>query len=103
MKIITAGHKYELANLASDTTQTLQFVEKQPIPGDPSGKLQTVTDGTTNEEVLQVLIDRMKFLQGKVACPENAKAIGALEQALLWLRNRTAHRQARSVEGTSRA
>jgi hypothetical protein len=62
-------------------------------------------NGTTNEEVLQVVIDRLNSLQAmegrKFACRENALAITHTEEALHWLQSRTAKRVARGVEGTS--
>jgi len=61
--------------------------------------LETLSDGTTNEEVLEVLITRMNFLQAKFPCRENAIAITNLEQALLWLNKRTSDRLKRNVEG----
>ena len=44
MKILTPGHKYELANFENPELagQVLQFIEKQPV-GDPTGgQLETV-------------------------------------------------------------
>jgi hypothetical protein len=59
-------------------------------------------NGTTNEEVIQILIDRLHSLQAMgYACKENACAITHLEEALHWLQARTAARVARGVEGTS--
>lgn len=62
-------------------------------------------NGTTNEEVIQVLVDRLNSLQNmqerKYACRENALAITHLEEALHWLQARTAKRVQRGVEGTS--
>ena len=78
--------------------QTLQFIEKAPCtPGDST--LYTVNNGTTNEEVLAVLIDRLNGLQAKFPCRENAIAITKLDEALLWLNKRTNDRKARGVEG----
>lgn len=59
MKILTPGHCYELASFEDPAApgQVLQFIEKAPVPGHGSA-LQTVQDGTTNEEVLAVLADR---------------------------------------------
>lgn len=101
MKILTPGHKYELENFESKETpgQQLQFIQKEPVE---EGKvdLRTVADGTTNEEVLAVLVNRLNFLQAKFPCRENAIAITNLEQALMWLNKRTNDRLARGVEGT---
>jgi len=101
MKVITQGHKYELENFeAKDQPgQVIQFIEKTQDPNGPTGQLVTVNDGTTNEEVIKVLVDRMNSLQAKFPCRENAIATTHLETALLWLEKRTADRKARGVEG----
>jgi hypothetical protein len=102
MKVLTPGHRYELDNLEPTlpgaVKQTIQFIEKEPVLAG-STQLGTVNDGTTNEEVLKVLIDRLAFLQAKFACRENAIAITKLEEALMWLNKRTADRKVRGVEG----
>lgn len=97
MRASRAGHCYELSNF-NDTSQhqKVQFIEKEQI----NGNLVTVNDGTTNEEVLAMLIDRLNYLQAKNACRENAIVITKLEESLMWLNKRTANRVARGVEGT---
>ena len=99
MKNITKGHLYELDNMEGGEPQHLQFIHKEPTP-DKNEPLQLITNGTTNEEVLRVLIDRLYFLQGKMSCRENSLVITKLEEALMWLEKRTADRLARSVEGS---
>ena len=98
MKVITPGHRYELQCFEHpEDARILQFIEKTSEPG--SDQLTTVNDGTTNEEVLRVLIDRMQFLQAKFPCRENAIVITKLEESLMWLEKRTRDRLARGVEG----
>lgn len=100
MKTLTPGHKYQLAHFENtNQNETIQFIEKRPvtIPGAP---LETVHDGTTNEEVLLMLIDRLRFLGEKLPSRENSIAITKCEEALLWLNKRTENRKARGVEGT---
>ena len=101
MKILTPGHKYELSNFEKpdEAGQTIQFIEKS---NNEDGTLTTVSDGTTNEELLQVLMDRMNFLQAKFPCAENAFAIASIFQALTWLGVRTANRVQRGVEGEAK-
>lgn len=84
--------------------QTIQFIEKDTDPsgvgiGGDGTTLYTVNNGTTNEEVLEMMIDRMKYLQAKFPCKENACCITHLEEALMWLEKRTKDRIARNVEG----
>lgn len=107
MKVITPGHKYELDHfenygLPGCPVQTLQFIEKVPV-AEGAKELRTVNDGTTNEEVLRVLIDRLNYLQGKFPCRENALVITKLEESLMWLNKRTSDRLARNVEGKAAA
>ena len=100
MKILTPAHRYELENFEKKETpgQILQFIEKEPTaPG--SKELRTINDGTTNEEVLAVLIDRLQGLNAKFPCRENSIVITKLEEALLWLNKRTKDRETRGVEG----
>lgn len=100
MKVLIEGHRYKLENFENKELegQSLQFIQKTPIT-EGSAELKTVNDGTTNEEVLKVLIDRMNSMQGKFPCRENAIVTTHLETALLWLEKRTADRKARGVEG----
>jgi len=102
MKVLTEGHKYELSGFDNpENTQTIQFIEKKPIEGTTA--LRTVNDGTTNEELLEVLIDRMDYLQGKFPCRENAIVITKLQESLMWLEKRTSDRKKRNVEGKNEA
>lgn len=113
MKILTEGHKYELSNFENTETagQVIQFIHKESIPDEQikvigtnklielTGRLKTISDGTTNEEVLEVMINRMNYLQSKFPCRENAIVITKLEESLMWLNKRTQDRLKRNVEG----
>lgn len=103
MKVLTEGHRYIAQNFENkDGGQTIHFIEKVPVPENEAkipGELTTVNDGTTNEELLEVLIDRMKYLQSKFPCKENACCITHLEEGLMWLEKRTRDRIKRNVEG----
>ncbi len=98
MKILTPGHQYVAANFENPLNgQTIQFIHKEPKGS--NGELKTVNDGTTNEELLDILIDRMNYLNSKFPCRENSIAVTHLETALLWLKERTAKRVQQGVEG----
>ena len=115
MKVLTPGHKYMLDNFENfglpGLGQVLQFIEKgkrKDAPftmaeGDNPEDFITYNDGTTNEEVLRVLIDRLQFLNSKFPCRENAIVITNLEESLMWLEKRTSDRQKRGVEGQPKA
>lgn len=99
MKTLIEGHRYILTNFENEESgQTLQFIQKEPT-GDANGSMITVSDGTTNEEMLRCLIDRMNHLQAKFPCRENAIVITKLEECLMWLEKRTSDRIKRNVEG----
>jgi KaiC/GvpD/RAD55 family RecA-like ATPase len=58
------------------------------------------TNGVTNEEVLEVLIHRLRRLNEKIPCKENEIVITKLEECQFWLNKRTEDRFERKVEGT---
>ena len=103
MKILTPGHRYVLANFENpELGQTIQFIEKAPSTSAPDfgkGLLVTVNDGTTNEEVLKCLLDRLEHLYDRFPSDETAYAIDHLKQALYALQSRTLDRMNRGVEG----
>lgn len=105
MNVLTSGHKYELAwfEFSLCEEQTIQFIEKVQDPNGPTGQLITIHNGTTNEEVLAVLIDRLQYLNSKFPCRENSIVLTHLETALLWLNKRTSDRKLRGVEGKALA
>lgn len=59
----------------------------------------TEVSGTTLEEMLRVSILRLKDLNCRFPCRENSLALTKMEEALLWLNERTRDRQSRGVEG----
>lgn len=98
MEIKTPGYEYELFQFeASEVTLPIRFIHKEK---DENGVFVTVQNGTTNEEVLAMLINRLQFLGQKLPSRETSLAITKLEEALHWLNARTQERKARGVEGT---
>ena len=92
--VVESGHEYALTvhGLQSAPIQNLTF-QNGVVP-------EVGRNGWQNEEMLEALIDRMKFLNGKFSCRENSIVITKLEEALMWLQKRTADRVKRGVEGT---
>jgi hypothetical protein len=102
MNVKVSGHTYELSNFENKELegQKLQFIHKDL---DEHGQFVTINDGTTNEEVIEVLIDRLTYLNSKFPCRENSMVITKLDEALLWLEKRTKDRIKRNVEGQHKA
>lgn len=96
MKELKEGHSYELGSYQIEgvncETQILHFMKKV------NGTMTMV--GTTNEEVLKMMIHRIKYLQKKMPCHENNQAVLKLEECLMWLNYRTHKRLVQDVEGT---
>lgn len=84
--------KYLLYDFDSDVSpQEVLFYEKNPDG--------TATTGTTLEEMLRVSITRLNDLNSRFSCRENSIAITKMQEALMWLNERTKNRIARGVEG----
>ena len=79
------AHLYELTG-----GNRVQFIKRS--------KGELVVEGTTNEELLQVLIHRTKILDSQFPCHENKQALVKMEEALMWFNERTAKRTAQGVE-----
>ena len=56
-------------------------------------------NGVTNEAVLDLLAMRIRALNQKFPCRENSIAITKIEEARLWLQERTRVREDQGVEG----
>jgi len=63
----------------------------------------SVDGGTTLEEMLRVSIQRLQDLNSRFGRRENSIAITKMQEALMWLNERTRDREARGVEGTHAA
>jgi hypothetical protein len=87
-----ANHEYDVTGGAAVPT----FIRFQNGPIAEAG-----VNGITHEVLLAILIDRMRAFQaGAYACRENAIALTKLEEAQMWLLQRTRNRMTRGVEGT---
>lgn len=108
MKNITLGHSYLLEVIGADGVEpadiVLNFLHCEARTEDDDrpkrGEFSVVNPGTTNEEVLRVLIDRLRFLNKKLPCRENTRACIHLELALEKLESRTRDRVERGVESS---
>ncbi len=86
-----ANHEYRLAS--ENFCYELKF-QNGPI-------LEVGVNGLTHEALLAVIEDRLvAFQSGPYACRENAVALTKLQEARMWLQERTRGRVNRGVEGT---
>jgi hypothetical protein len=90
MKIIDPAHTYQITG-----GQHITFIKRE------NGEL--INNGTTNEEILEILIDRTVALNAKFPCIENDAALHHLQGALRWFNDRTAKRIAQGVETQDKA
>lgn len=91
-------NKYALLQFKrNEATDTQEFQEVTFYKMNPDG---TYENGTTIEEMLRVVSERLTDLNGKFPCRENALAITKVQEAKMWLEARTKDRIARGVEGT---
>ena len=97
------GYEYKLENFDNkETFQSIFFIKKEPIT-EGSSEMKVVQDGTTNEELLEVLIHRLGVLSSKFPSRENSIAITKIQEALMWLNKRTTDRLKRGVEDKHQA
>lgn len=83
---------YQLKDFNQDVpSQLVSFYEMYP-----NGNVE---NGTTIEEMLRVSIARLTDLNRRFACQENSIAITKMQEALMWLNERTRERKERGVEG----
>lgn len=103
-----ANHLYRISGFNTATNPSDPFVAKHGAPADYSTVLfqngpiaETGVNGVTQEALLAICIDRLRSFQaGPYACRENALALTKMEEAQMWLLQRTRARMARGVEGT---
>ncbi len=94
-----ANHVYRITTivLPEEDYCILSTIEFQNGPIKEFG-----VNGVMNEDLVAIVIDRIRgFQSGDYACRDNALALTKLEEALMWLRNRTNSRETRGVEGTN--
>lgn len=82
MHVLEPGHIYMLDALDSEQKESLTFVKRDYDPANNLNYLQN-HGGTTNQEVLRALIDRVKYLDTQLPCAENKEIIYHLRMALI--------------------
>lgn len=90
------GHAYELPNLDGDGSQLLRFVKRfdpQKYPGNADAY-----PGTTLQTVMRCLIERVKYLDNQIPCPNNGAVVSRLIECLWLLEERAAARHGYSFD-----
>lgn len=103
-----ANHLYRITGFDTTTNVSDPFTERYGVPAQHStvlfqnGPIKEVgVNGVTHEALLTILIDRLRSFQaGPFANRANAISLTHLEEALMWLQQRTRERIKRGVEGT---
>ena len=104
------GVEREVCLFSEDQLELLSVVEKEVKKAnehlyiDIKWQEGTVEENGVNgvqiEDVINILVDRLQeFQNGNFPCRENALAITKLEEARLWLNERTRKRREQGVEG----
>jgi hypothetical protein len=73
VKCLIPGHLYQIDHLDGQEKQSIQFVDRN------HGR---ATEGTFNQELLRVLIDRIQFLESEKPWPLNEDILNHLRMAL---------------------
>lgn len=89
-------HYYEVER--ADTGETLAKIQFQ----NGARKEEGSTPGVLEGDLLEIVRHRLQcFQSGEYATRENALALTAIEEALMWLNKRKEDRKARGVLGTN--
>lgn len=105
-----ACHRYDISGIDTSTNVGEDALARV-LPGSDrtvlpilfqNGPIKDVgVNGVTHEALLAILIDRMRgFQAGPYSTRSNAIALTHMEEALMWLQQRTRERIKRGVEGT---
>lgn len=89
MEVVDPGHKYILDNYDGVASNRITFMKREGLgyPGNVGHY-----PGTNLQEVLRVLIDRVKYLNNQIPCDDNKLLVGYLRGALTHLEQRAAVR-----------
>jgi hypothetical protein len=80
MKVLDRGHVYQVDVYDGDGELFIRFMKREGVgyPGNTG-----THPGTNCQELLRVLIDRVRYLDNQIQCEENKKIIDNLVEALL--------------------
>lgn len=89
MKVIVPGHRYEAAHLDGNGVQIIQFVDR----GHGND-----TEGTTCQELVRVLIDRVQFLEKELPSEFNDDILYHARMMLIYFEARALVRKVEKGE-----
>lgn len=91
MKVVDPGHVYELHNVDGTGTQTVRFVRRRDLHGEPLIS-EAREEGILTQELLRVVIDRTLYLYAEAPCDEDTEIVESLRRALTLYESRAARR-----------
>lgn len=96
-----ANHRYNISSKDTDSIGTVTFqTEIQFQCG--ARKEDNSIHGVIDTDLLEIVRDRLKSFQaGPFSSSENARALYAIEEALMWMNRRVEDRIERNVLGTN--
>ena len=95
MKVIDAGHIYEVKGYDGPSDQRIVFMKRE---GKGYPKNKGCHPGTNCQEILRVLIDRVEYLQSQIPDFRNPLILENLRAALFGFEDRAAQRHNRKFE-----
>lgn len=102
MKVVDPGHEYILNVLDGNdpetlTPETLTFVKRdgEGYPGNVGSH-----SGTTTQEVLRALVDRIKYVDNQIHDDNNDEVLSHLRLAIFYLELRAAKRHGRILRAS---
>lgn len=94
MRVLDLGHTYELDTLDGGGTELLLFVKRNNPPEKFPGN-KSAYPGTTIQEVMRAVIDRLKYVNNQVPCEETALSVEKARSIIWLLEKRAAQRHNR--------
>lgn len=98
MKCLDPGHLYEIEGYDGGAPQAVRFMKRV---GADYPFNDSAYGGTNCQEVLRVLIDRVRYLDRQQSCRENEEIVEHLRAALLLFETRAAERHGKNLTETA--
>lgn len=97
MKVLDPGHRYLLGTLDGHIDHQVELIFVKRYGPNYPGNVGSYA-GTTIQEVCRALIDRLKYLDQQIPCPENKHAQHYLRAAIWQMEQRAAKRHGRTLD-----